>query len=303
MNFIQANTNGRLHPATEPSITPLNRGFLYGDAIYEVWRTYKGVIFAWEEHWNRLLASAKALYFELPFTQAQVLVEIRRTVAAFQSAVKESGDLYIRLQVTRGGGAIGLDTGLADQADFLLLVQFNKPLSEAKYREGLTLSLATSLHRNAVETLNPAWKTGNYLNNILCLREARARGADEVMITNLRGEITEAAVSNLAFVRDGVLVTPPLDAGILAGITRAFLLNDIAPAAGVKVSEEVIRPEHLPQMQECIMMSTTKDLVPIRAVDQLTFKVGEDTVTARLKKAFTEYMQAYATARESELKV
>src|SRR5271170_5390940 len=96
-HFIQANTNGRLHPATEPSISPLNRGFLYGDAIYEVWRTYAGVLFAWDEHWRRLLASARALHLELSFTADQILVEIRRTVAAHRSACGYEGEAYIRL--------------------------------------------------------------------------------------------------------------------------------------------------------------------------------------------------------------
>src|ERR1700734_143237 len=96
-HFIQANTNGRLHPASEPSISPLNRGFLYGDAIYEVWRTYHGILFAWEEHWTRLRASARALHLKLEITPDQMLREIRRTVAAYRSRVPDAGDLYIRL--------------------------------------------------------------------------------------------------------------------------------------------------------------------------------------------------------------
>ncbi len=205
--FIQANTNGRLHPASEPSISPLNRGFLYGDAIYEVWRTYQGIIFTWEEHWARLMRSAASLYMELPFTPEQILTEIRRTVAAYREQSRDTGDLYIRIQITRGAGAIGLDTGLADRADFVLLVQPCPTMSAEKIRDGMKLSLATSLHRNPVDALNPAWKTGNYLNNVLCLREARARGADEVVMTNHAGEVTESAVSNIAFVRGGIVIT------------------------------------------------------------------------------------------------
>src|SRR5687767_13661973 len=120
--FIQANTNGRLHSAYEASISPLNRGFLYGDAIYEVWRTYDGTIFAWEEHFARLEASARALHMELSFTRETMLVEIKRTVAAFRQATGNAGELYIRLQVSRGAGLIGLDTALAERAEFLLLV-------------------------------------------------------------------------------------------------------------------------------------------------------------------------------------
>lgn len=296
--FIQANTNGRLHAADEPSIAPLNRGFLYGDAIYEVWRTYGGAIFAWEDHWSRLERSAEALFLELPFTRQEILEEIRRTVAAFRERSPGVSEVYIRLQVSRGGGPIGLDVALADRADFVLLVQENKLYADEKFRAGLRLSMAHDLRRNAVETLNPAWKTGNYLNNILCLREARARGSDEVVIMNLAGEITEAAVSNIAFVRaDGVVITPPLTAGILAGITRALLIKEVGPAAGVSVKEQTIMPADIAALSECFLLSTTKDITPVASIDEHRFQLGEGTVTLRLKKAFAEFTRVHAETR------
>jgi branched-subunit amino acid aminotransferase/4-amino-4-deoxychorismate lyase len=294
MHYIQANSNGRLHPAGEPSISPLNRGFLYGDAIYEVWRTYHGVIFAWEEHWRRLRASAAALYLKLEFSPEQMLPEIRRTVAAYRAEVPGPGELYIRLQITRGGGPIGLDIALADRADFVLLVQTCPELAPEKVRAGLRLSLASSLRRNPAESLDPAWKTGNYLNNLLCLREARSRGADEVVMLNLGGEITEAAVSNIAFIRAGRLVTPPLSAGILGGITRSLLLGGIAAAEGIPAAEAPVRPEDLAAMDECFLISTTKDLVPVAQIDAFSFRVGPETATARLKSAFARAARAYA---------
>ena len=293
--FIQANTNGRLHDAREAAIAPLNRGFLYGDAIYEVWRTYDGVLFAWREHWERLEQSAAALHLNLPGTADDLLHEIKRTAAAYRAATRDPGELYVRLQVTRGGGPIGLDTGLADKSDFTLLIQANRPVAPEKLAQGFILSLATALHRNHPGTLNPAWKTGTYLNNILCLREARARGADEVVITNLAGEVTEAAVANLGFVCDGVIVTPPLAAGLLAGITRGLVLDQVAPAAGLRIREATVRPEDFPRFTECFMLSTTKDVAPVGAIDAHRFRVGPDTVTARLKAAFADYVRAYIT--------
>ena len=143
----------------------------------------------------------------------------------------------MRLQVTRGGGPIGLDPALADGADYVLLVQNNREVPAEKLAAGLRLSLAQELRRNDRRTLDPAWKTGNYLNNLLCLREAKARGADEVVITNLNGEITEAAVSDIYFVRDGVALTPGLESGLLGGITRRLLIEKIAPAADVPLRE------------------------------------------------------------------
>ncbi len=295
-HYIQANTNGRLHSADEPSISPLNRGFLYGDAIYEVWRTHENVVFTWREHWARLERSAAALHLALPLSPATMFDEIRRTAHAYRAKTKSAGELYIRLQVTRGGGAIGLDTGLADRPDFVLLVQPCPTVAPEKLRDGLRLSMATELRRNPIDALSPAWKTGNYLNNILCLREARARGADEVVILNQAGEVTEAAVSNIAFVKDGAVVTPPLTAGILGGITRELVLTKIAPLVGVPVREETVRPADFAGMRECFLLSTTRDVAPVAAIDETLFKVGADTVAARLKEAFADYARADAKA-------
>jgi branched-chain amino acid aminotransferase len=292
--LIQANTNGRLHPADEPSVSPLNRGFLYGDAVYEVWRTYSGVVFAWEEHWRRLRASARALHLDLPFAPDAILGEIRRTAAAHRAATGYAGELYIRLQISRGGGPIGLDTALADHPDFVLLVQPCPKLTPEKAAAGLRLAVANELRRNPAQSLDPAWKTGNYLNNLLCLREARARGADEVVILNLAGEVTEAAVSNIAFVRGGALVTPPLAAGILGGITRGLVLGTVAASAGIPAREETVRPGDFASMEECLLLSTTKDIVAVASIDGASFRVGPQTASARLKAAFADYVRRYA---------
>lgn len=300
-DYIQACTNGRLHDAREAAIAPLNRGFLYGDAIYEVWRTYHGVIFAWDEHWRRLEQSAEALHFALPFSATAALAEIHRAVAAHRAVAGAKGDLYIRLQITRGGGPIGLDVGLADRADYVILVQANKAHPAAVLKDGLKLSVATGLRRNPADALNPAWKTGNYLNNILCLREARARGADEVVILNQAGEVTEAAVSNIGFVRGGVVVTPPMSAGILGGITRELVLGRVAAKAGLTAREETIRPADFAALDECFLLSTTKDVTPVGAIDGTKFRVAGDSTTARLKKAFADYTRDYATMRTSNL--
>jgi branched-subunit amino acid aminotransferase/4-amino-4-deoxychorismate lyase len=295
-HYIQANTNGRLHSATEPSIPPLNRGFLYGDAIYEVWRTYNGVIFAWDEHWARLRKSAKALHMQLEFTPEGILPEIIRTVAAYRSHVPGRGELYIRLQITRGAGAIGLDVALADRCDYILMVQPCPEIAPSAARDGLRLTVATTLRRNPVQSLDPSWKTGNYLNNLLCLREARARGADDVVILNLAGEVAEASVSNIAFAREGRIVTPPLSAGILSGITRSLVLAGVAEDAGLNAAEETILPGDLGSMDECFLLSTTKDIVPVGAIDGFAFKVGPETVATRLKSAFGNFAHAYAAA-------
>ena len=137
MSYIQANTNGRLHSAAEAVISPLDRGFLYGDAVYEVWRTYHDTVFAFDEHWARLEASARSLHFVLPFDAAEAWRELKRTVAAFRERGGEKTELYIRLQVSRGGGSIGLDPALADRPTWVFLVQSLPRLSDEKMRPGL----------------------------------------------------------------------------------------------------------------------------------------------------------------------
>ena len=113
---------------------------------------------------------------------------------------------------------------------------------------------------------------------------------------NLRGEVTEAATSNVGFVRDGTVITPGLESGILEGITRGLLLEKIAGAAGARISEAVVLPRDLPSMSECFLLSTTRDLTPVGTIDDLQFKIGPDTITARLKKAFTAYARESAAA-------
>lgn len=296
--YIQACTNGRLHDAREASVAPLDRGFLYGDAIYEVWRTYGGVLFAWDEHWSRLRSSAAALFLEIPWSPDDILRSIRRTVAAWRAVTHDTGEVYVRLQITRGTGRIGLDIALAEQPTYVLLVQKLADLTEAQIEDGLALSVARTLRRNPRESLDPAWKTGNYLNNLLCLREAKARGVDEVVILNRDGEVTEAAVSNIAFVRgDGTVVTPPTASGILHGITRRVLLTHLRTGPGWSVVEAPVREEAFASFRECFLISTTKDLAPVASIDAQRFATGPDTVTRRLKAAFRGFAAAHALAR------
>ncbi len=300
--YIQANTDGHLHDATVPSIPPLNRGFLYGDAVYEVWRTYHGVLFAFAEHWERLGRSAAALHLSIPFSAEVLIAEIRRTATAFREREDYGGELYVRLQLTRGGGVIGLDPALADRASWVLLVQSLKVPGAAEGRAGLHLTVARGLRRNSPAALNPAWKTGNYLNNLLCLREAKARQADEVVILNEHGAVSEAAVCNIFFGRGTEVVTPPLEAGILEGITRHLIVTRLAACAGFTVREETVRPEKLEQYDECFLTSSTRDIAPVEKIDQHRFTLGETTIGARLKQAFGDYTDQYSR-RHADLRM
>lgn len=288
--YIQANSNGRLHPAEEPAVPPLNRGYLYGDAVYEVWRTHAGVLFAFAEHWARLERSAAALHLALPLTPAQCHGEIARTAAAFRGRTGDAGELYVRLQVTRGAGPIGLDPGLADRPDWTLLVQ----RAPAPVSRALRLAIPHALRRNPADCLNPAWKTGNYLNNLLGVGEARRRGADDALFLNQAGHLTEVSAASLVLVEGTRLVTPRLEDGLLAGITRSLLLTQVAPAAGLAVEERSILPAELDRFSEAMVLSTTKDVAPVAAIDGKEWPQAPGPVTQRLMAAWRDWVGVYA---------
>ncbi len=294
--YIQANTDGTLHDASVATVSPLNRSFLYGDAVYEVWRTYDGVIFAWEEHWQRLLRSASALGIIIPWSAKSIFQQILETVQAFRETVGERGELYIRLQISRGEGEIGLDSELANRCGFVVLVKRLPPLSEKDLENGLRLSIADGIRRNSTRCLDPAWKTGNYLNNIVGLREVKKRGFDDVLFLNLQDELTEASTSNLAFIRGRECITPPVSAGILHGITRSRIIAQVGETAKLSVVERTILPAELVDFDEAMLLSTTKDVQPVGCIDDFKFRTGVDTVTRRLKTAFILNAQQYAAA-------
>ena len=297
-SFVQANTNGRLHDAREGSISPLDRGFLYGDAVYEVWRTYGGVLFGVQEHWERLQASAGGLGLRLPLDLGRLLAEARRTIAAARSVTGWAGEHYVRLQVTRGAGAIGLDPGLAGPEGCLwvLLVKPLADLTEKELNAGLKVGLATLVRRNDPRTVPPELKTGNYLNNVLALREALATGAQEVLMVNLEGRITEGSVRNIWFVEGETAYTPPLEDGLLAGVTRRILFEHVVKAEGVRLRERALRPEDLGGFSECFATSTTQDVAPVGCVGERLFALGPGTLTRRLKTAFRAYVEVYNAA-------
>ncbi|MBL4574536.1 MAG: aminotransferase class IV family protein [Opitutaceae bacterium] len=292
-NYIQANTGGELHDARTASISPLNRGFLYGDSIYEVWRTFEGVLVAFDEHWERLNHSANALGICLELSEKDLRNEIGRTIEAFQERSGWRDDCYVRFQMARGEGPLALDPTVSIDPIWVILVQRLKPLSEEFLEEGICLSIARELKRNPVDSLNPAWKTGNYLNNIVSLAEARRRGAQDVLMVNHQGAVCEASTSNVFFVKGKTLVTPLSDCGILNGVTRNIILNKLTLPEGIELREERIQVEELAEFDECFLTATLRDIVPVRNIDETRYTVSKDSVTRKVKWEYTEWLQSY----------
>lgn len=270
---ILINLDGHLGPTA--SLSVLDRGFLYGDSVYEVVRTYQSRPFALQEHIDRLRRSAAYLYLGVPWSDQHICAEVERTIAA-----AGAGDYYIRIVVTRGADQrISLLPEAATQPRLLIIllpVDTNPQLSETGL--ALEISQRERVSRNA---LDPAAKTGNYLNNILALLEAQHHGKDDALLLNAAGQVTEATTSNLWIVRHGVLETPATEVGILHGITRSVLLK-ILQRLQLPHRETLLMPADLENATEAFLSSSVRLLMPIRQLGTYVLPECPGPITRRL---------------------
>jgi branched-chain amino acid aminotransferase len=284
---------GKLVPPEQALVPVLDRGFLYGDSVYEVVRTYAGRPFELDRHLERMERTAQRIDLTLPAREV-IVRELQRTLDA--AANEES---YARIVITRGIGEFGLSPLLArGQNRLVIIVRPLSPPPEQQYESGLQMAIART-RRNPPQALDPALKTGNYLNNILALREAHEAGADDAILLDLAGRVTEGTTSNVFFVRHGVLVTPPLVLGMLEGVTRALFI-EIARSEGLILREEPHGPEALAAADEVFMTSTLREAMPVTSLvflespGQEVRKVGNGTpgpVSKRLRAAFHSYVE------------
>jgi branched-chain amino acid aminotransferase len=200
-----ANVDGVITPAKEAKISIFDRGFLFGDSVYEVTRTYEGVPFFLDEHFERLENSARLARMKISQSREFLTEEIKRTVKASGAASGE--DVFIRYTVTRGVGPLDLDPTTSLKTSYVILVKEIPNWNQEFYRTGMILAVPDTV-RNSPRALDPNIKSGNYLNNVLCLAEARELGGDDALILSLDGKLTEATNSNVAFVVNGVVRTP-----------------------------------------------------------------------------------------------
>ncbi len=273
--------NGRITPADAAVIPVYDHGFMYGEGIYETLRTYEGVPFLFDRHAARLRASAAHLRLDVPFTDADLLGWIEETTAA----AGELREAYIRVLLTRGVGELTYDVTATPVPSLVIIV---KPLDEPPARileEGIAISLVSTL-RNHPGSVNPIIKSNNLLNNALAMQEANRRGAEEGLMCNYRGELSECSQANIFLVQDGVATTPRSEAGLLEGITRAFLF-DVGGEIGVEVRSGTLRPEDLATADEAFITSTTRELSPVTRIDDRPVGSGRPgPVTLRLLEAY-----------------
>jgi branched-chain amino acid aminotransferase len=274
--------DGRPMAPEAAKVSVFDRGFLYGDSVFEALRTYAGRPFALARHLARLSTSAARVFIDLPVSVEQIGREVESAIVGAGNA-----ESYVRLTLTRGvGEAMGLDPGLSRHALRVVIVTpLNSPPPEA-YRDGVS---AISHHTERVTDHSAAAgaKVGNYLMAVLANREARLANAAEALIVDGRGCVVEGATSNVFVVlADGTLLTPPEADGILLGITRETLLA-VAAELGIPIRLESLPLEVVKNAAEVFISSSIRELLPVVNIDGTPIGNGQPgPTTLRLLAAF-----------------
>jgi len=266
-------------PAGQASVSVFDHGLLYGDGVFEGLRFYHGRTFMLEAHLERLEQSAAAIGLVLPRNRQQITAAIESLVEAYPG---DSG--YLRLVVTRGPGSLGIDPRSCNRPVLFIIADELRVMSVSDPSEGVSLHVAGT-RRMPAQCLSPEIKSLNYLNNILARIEANRAGMDEALMLNLEGFVSEGSVDNLFVVADGVLKTPPVSDGLLAGITRAVVI-EVAAEAGIACEETSLRLEDLLQAEECFLTGTGAELIPVRQIDERIFTAPDNPLTPIIMQGF-----------------
>jgi branched-chain amino acid aminotransferase len=262
--------NGRVSDQEHAVISVFDHGFLYGEGVYETLRTYNGQSFLFERHVQRLRTSAAMLALTIPLTDRDIDARFKDTIRA--AGLDDGRDAYIRILVTRGIGELTYDLAACPEPSIVVIVKPNVDPPREVFEKGVTVSLVDVV-RNHPGSVNPLIKSNNLLNNALAMQQAFRKGGYEGVMRNYKGELAECTQANLFIVKNGVALTPPVDAGLLPGITRAFLF-EVGAEAGIPVKEAVLRDADLFGADESFLTSTTREVVPIVQVDERTIGSG-----------------------------
>ena len=281
--------DGELMDGAHARIPIIDHGLLYGDGIFEGMRATAGRIFKLDAHLARMSYGARALHLQLPGGLNALRDVAQQTLAAFGDP-----DAYVRLIVTRGDGALGVDPTTCPRPRVICLADRIALFSEDKRRAGLAL-ITSSVRRPAQDVLDPRVKSLNYLNNVLAKGEARRQGADDALLLNAQGNVAEVSVANLFVVQRGSLLTPPTTDGCLDGITRSAVL-ELARALGIPTIERSLGRMDVFAADEAFMTGTGAGIVRIASLDGETIGSGEaPAITTRLATAY-ESLRSTQTA-------
>jgi branched-chain amino acid aminotransferase len=284
---VYLSTLGRTVDPDDAKISVFDRGFLFGDSVYETMRTAGGLPVELQRHVARLHRSAAGIGLDIPFRDPEIAAAI---TGCHQAAGNEES--YVRVIVTRGTGPIMLDPRQSESPTLVVVVQTLHLPSDEDYERGVS-AVIVEVQKAGGGLLDPGIKTGNYLNNILALRQAIARGAEDAILSNGQGHVAEGATSNVFFVKDGELCTPHLETGLLAGITREVVC-ELATETGMAPTERVVRPDELRAADEVFLTSSVRGIMPVTRLDgRSVAQGGAGPVTRALRDRYARYLAEY----------
>jgi len=273
--------NGRLIPMEDASVSVLDHGLLYGDGCFEGIRVYNDRIFKLQSHLNRMHQSAELLQLEPPQTLDEIKAAVRETVEVNQL---ENG--YVRLIYTRGIGTLGLNPFTCGTPQTIIIAATISLYPDSLYDEGMPIVVATR-PRVPIACLDPRIKSLNYLNNIMAKVEAIKAGVHEALLLNVDGEVAECTGDNIFIVKDGSITTPHTHAGILHGVTRQYVIDEVAPAVGLRVTERRVELNEVLEADEVFLTGTAAEIIGVSHVDQTPLSGGQvGPVTKALAEAF-----------------
>jgi branched-chain amino acid aminotransferase len=277
--------NGKLFDKSEAKVSVFDHGFLYGDGVFEGIRVYGGAAFRLREHIDRLYDSARHILLEIPLNREQMTQAV---LDAVKANAKHDG--YIRLIVTRGPGTLGLDPQKCSDPQVIIIVDDISLYPVEFYEKGLRVVTA-SVIRNHPNALNPRIKSLNYLNNILARIEADRAGCQEAIMLNHNGEVAECTADNIFLVKQGILRTPHLAAGILEGVTRNLVI-ELARAAKIPVQEMALTRHDVLSADECFLTGTAAEVAPIVECDGRPIGTGKPgPITRQLRERFHQLVR------------
>jgi branched-chain amino acid aminotransferase len=261
--------NGTIADAARASVSVFDHGFLYGEGVYETLRTYDRTPFLFERHMRRLRQSCALIALPVPVSDAEMLDAVRRTMDAHGGR----DEAYIRVLLTRGEGELTYNPAACPTPTLVIIVKAFAAPPERTFSQGIRIALV-GVRRNHPQALNPMIKSNNLLNNALAMQEAIKRGGDEALMLNQSGQLAECSQSNFFLMKDGMVLTPPLSAGLLPGITREFVL-ELCDELAIPAREATLTPDDLEKASEAFITGTTREVTPVVAVDEL--RIGDGT--------------------------
>jgi len=272
--------NGKYFSKEDAKISVYDHGLLYGDGVFEGMRTYSNKVFRLVEHIDRLYESARAILLTIPMSKQEMIDAVKKTVE-----LSGLSDSYIRLDVTRASGSLGLDPNRTSDPQVIIIVDLIALYDRKYYDEGLKIITASTI-RNHPAALSPRIKSLNYLNNIMAKLEGLQAGCMEAIMLNHKGEVAECTGDNIFIVKKGQLLTPSADSGILEGITRNAII-ELANTLKIPARETTLTRHDLLVADECFLTGSAAEVIPVVSIDSRP--IGDGKVGPTTKQLMIEF--------------